>query len=164
MLVLLVVMALISIGDQTRAAPSVTLKVAEGYLVLFEEDGTPHPGPVSTRFGISLGWKVHPSWIVNAEVGVAISNTVFEPAPRVILGVTYLIDERWSFGGGLLYQPNPPYGGRSITHLIGPGLGPAYCLDGKFLFGLSFGASKLLKGSPTEYWSILVQPWVGVKF
>jgi len=161
--VAIVFTAIMLLTTTAQASPSVTLKVAEGYLILVESDGTPHPGPASTRFGVALGWKIHPSWIVSGEVGVAISNVVFEPAPRVILGVTYLINERWSFGGVFLYQPNPPYSGRATTHLVGPAIGPAYCL-GRVLFGLSFGVSKLLEGGADEHWSLLLQPWVGVKF
>lgn len=146
--------------EQLSATPKITVSVAEGYTVLFKDDGVT-PGSASTRFGVSAGWKLPKNFTISVTAGLAVSNTDFKPAPRIIVGVGYVIDDRWSFGGGLLYQVNPGYSNTKTTNLLGVSVGPSVKLGGGFSFSFHVGTAKCVEGGS---WALLFQPGFAYTF
>lgn len=145
--------------EHLSATPKVTISVAEGYTVLFKDGVT--PGSITTRLGVGLGWNLPEKFAISVTVGIAVSNTDFKPAPRVILGVGYNIDDRWSFGGGLLYQVNPGYSNTDTTNLLGLSVGPSVKLGEGFSFSFHIGTAKCVENGP---WSLLFQPGFSYTF
>lgn len=144
---------------ENSAVPKVTISVAEGYTILFKDGVT--PGSATTRFGLGLSWRLPKNFLISATVGVSISNTEAKPAPRVIVGLGYVIDDRWSFGGGLLYQVNPGYGKMNLTNLFSLSVGPTVKLGGGFSFSFQLGPAKCIEGGS---WSLFFQPGFSYTF
>lgn len=142
------------------ATPKVTISVAEGYTVLFKDGGVA-PGSATTRIGVGLGWRLPKNFTVSMTVGIAVSNADFKPAPRIIVSAGYIIDDRWSFSAGLLYQVNPGYGDTSTTNLLGVSVGPTIKLGGGVALGIQIGVAQCIEGGPI---SMVLQPGISYTF
>ena len=147
-------------ADINSAIPKVTISVAEGYVLLLKNGVT--PGGASTRFGLRLSWSIAPKWFISGTIGISVPNDTAKVSPRVILGLGYAINKKWSVNIGILYQVNPGYGDSSLTNTLGVSAGFGVKLGAGFGFGLHVGAARSVESG--SYWGLLIQPGVSYTF
>lgn len=149
---------LVAAPSAALATPSFTLRLAEGFVVLFK-DGEPASGPVTTRLGLAIGGPIGTRFGWSMEAGLLTPNDKFQPAPRVLPGISLKATTSLGVAIAVCYQWNPPYGDKPDSHFIGVAAAVSYRV-GRVSIGLALGPGKTLGG----LWSLLIQPSIGYTF
>lgn len=152
---LVVVLTLNSI---VASALTPVFNIREGYVVLLKGGLT--PGPASTRYDISLSGKVSEKVSVAVGVGIATPNDSIKPSPRLSVGASLGMTDRWSTQVSTLYQRNVGYGGKPSTDLLGVGTGLTYGIGNGLSLSMAVGLAKIVNGD----YSLLFQPSLGITF
>lgn len=158
-LITALVLTLSTLVASSATALTPGFSVREGYIVVLKDGGT--PGPVGTRYDLTLTEKVSEGVMVTGGLGLASPNATFTPSLRATASLGLALVGPWSAHTGLLYQRNIGYGGKPSTNSVGWLAGPTYLVTKGVTLSISLGVGKTLDGGD---WTFLFQPSLGFSF
>lgn len=162
----LLAMAAKAAPPEENTNPKVSVVIAEGFAIAFDDEGNSSPGAVTTRVMVVVGLKLPDHFGLSVAGGLCTPNDTFRPDPRIAFSTTYTINEV-SLGVSGLYQYNPKYTAsddkvlQPESHILVVGVGATYRFAPWFSAGIDIGPGWTLD---KPGWGLTIQPKATLTF
>lgn len=127
----------------TVSAPTLVHKIniGQAWGVNWDTKGEMTLGTPATMVSYTLVMPIRETgWSWSVDFMAFIPNVIFEPAPRLTVGVSYFWKEvKMGLGFSLMDQLNPGYGDKSLTNTVGFNLSPFVAVTDFLSIGLGIG-------------------------
>jgi len=130
--------------SEAEASPKWNLAISESWVINLE--GTNRFLPATTRLAIPAIFKASENVSVVVKPRISWVFQAFKPHPGLILGTGFRVHHDLIVTTGVLYHLRLPYDGKSVDHLISPGIGVAIPLTDGIVWSPSVGIGKWVNG------------------